>query len=346
MVLLVFQLQFLFNPTWTPTTTLYTIPTATDQDCSNIGSLTEISSQELSTDPRHITARDNHALVSGIGLSVVDIFDPNDMREVSALPGEDLRGFVNVWLDDYAYLTDNSKKAVMVVDVSEPTSPEVAGKLSDQRIGTPRKATFRDGLLYVSSGDDTDTFSIVDVTEREKPRLVGSVADPNLRGRCQEVAVSGDYAFVTDKDKNVLSSIDVSNPAEPIVVDSVVLGQPYGLVVLEDKLLVSLTNRTNGLAVLDITDPAEVELLAKKTDNKLDSVYGMELQDGYVYGADKYACHGYHGIDVESVTDPRVTDSLHSPNLVKPYDVSIADGIAYVVSRDSQTIVAAETHQT
>jgi hypothetical protein len=325
-------------------TVIWVSPDTDESGCPTTGSLTEISSQELSTDPREITARGGYALVSGIGLSVVDISDPSSTQEIASLPEQEVRGFGHVWLDKYAYMMDGPKEAVIVVDISDLTSPEVIGSLSDRRMRSPRKAAFRNGFLYVSTHDNTNTFVIIDVTDREQPQLVGSVADPNLRGRCQEVALAGNHAFVTNKDNSVVQSIDISEPTAPKVVDSVSLGQPYGLVALDHKLFVSLTNRTDGIAILDITDPTDIGLLAKRTDNPLDSVYGMEFKDGYVYVADKYACHGYHAMRLDSGTKLQVTDSINSPSLTKPYDVSVVDGIAYVVSRGSRTVVAIETH--
>lgn len=137
-------------------------------DCPTTAPLSEISAREIPTDPREITGRGDRAIVSGVGLSVVDISNPKDMREVASL--SEIGGFGHVWLDEYVYTMDLRRESIVTVDVSDLSSPEVVGEVNDPRMGTPRKASYRDGLVYVSSGDGTNTFNILDVTDREHPR--------------------------------------------------------------------------------------------------------------------------------------------------------------------------------
>lgn len=312
-------------------------------DCQTIGNLRELSSKQLASDPRAITIRGDYAFTTGGGLSIVDISDEAELSEISTLSDETVSGYGHIWIDQYAYLMDMDDSEIPVVDMSDLTNPEVVTRLSDG-IVSPRKAAHRNGLLYISSHNDTENFYVVDINDPINPEVAGTVTDPNLRGRCQEVALAGDYAFVTNKDDNVLQSINIEDSSTPQPGDSVALGEPYGMIVLDDHLIVSLTDGTNGIAVLDISNPATIDVVTEQTDNPINSIYGMEYLDGYLYGADKDACHGYHAVNIDTATEPQVTDSVVSENLSKPYDVSIKDGVAFVVSRGSQTIVAIETH--
>lgn len=310
--------------------------------CSNQGDLEQISTTQIQTDGREITVKDGLALVSGIGISVLNISNAKEVTELSHLPKDVAGGYGHVWIEEYAYLA-SMRHGLLVCNLENPSNPSIVNSDVDLS-GTPRKITHKNEYIYISSHDDTNTFSVLDISTRESPEEVGVVTDTNLRGRCQEVALYDDYAFVTNKDNNVVVSIDVSSPTNPTIVDSLAIGEPYGLIVNNEVLYVSLTDNKNGIASINISDPTDMNVISVDTKNPLNSVYGMEYTDQYIYAADKDACHGYHAININNGNKIEVTDSISSSSLFKPYDIGIRGNVGFIVSRNNSTVTAVTTH--
>ncbi len=121
-------------------------------------------------------------------------------------------GLTNAWHvaveGDYAYVADGSTLAV--VDVSNPDTPAVVGRVSLPGIGQSVEFDLRTNRAYVAAGQSG--VLIVDVTSKTEPVVLGAA---DTGGTALQVAIDGDFAFVADW--NDVRVYDVSDPAAPVL---------------------------------------------------------------------------------------------------------------------------------
>lgn len=107
---------------------------------------------------------------------------------------------------------------------------------------------------------------IYSLQTRDTPTLIGQAE--HLYS-CDPVVVENDFAYVTlraDSDcrfgENLLLVFDVSRPTRPEQIARYPLGNPHGLAV--DGPILFVTDKKDGLQVLDISDPYEPRLLLRQ----------------------------------------------------------------------------------
>jgi hypothetical protein len=97
-----------------------------------------------------------------------------------------------------------------VIDISDPTAPEVTGTVEFQM--PPTGVAVAGGYAYVSSY--LSGLQVVDVSNPTSPTIVGSADTPVL---ALDVTVAGSHAYVADSRSGV-QVIDIANPRAPLVV--------------------------------------------------------------------------------------------------------------------------------
>jgi len=112
------------------------------------------------------------------------------------------------------------KHGLVVVDVSNPEAPTVAGRYKSGEEGYGEGLSVRDGLVYLANGNnDHPNENGLIVVDVRHPR------DLKVRGKClfpawvEGVCLAGHWAFVTNTRAGV-RSIDVSDPNHPSLTDS------------------------------------------------------------------------------------------------------------------------------
>jgi hypothetical protein len=215
--------------------------------------------------------------------------------------------------DGYAYL--GSGAALIVVDVSVPSSPLVAGWVVLPDV--VQDVVFSSGHAYVADG--SAGLRVVDVSDPFAPVEVAFVDTP---GHAIGVAVAGNHAYVAD-DYAGLRVIDVSAPSAPVEVGSVDLpDEAVGVAVSGGLAFVATWNA--GLRVVDVSNPSEpVEVGSVDTPNYASAV---AVSAGFAYVADGIA--GLRVIDVSNPSAPREVGALDTPGFA--YGVAVTDGTAYV----------------
>jgi len=146
-------------------------------------------------------------------LSIVDMTDINSPVRLSFADSGTV-GYSLAYSGIYAYVQGYS--SLQVVDISDPTFPNVVGGLlpPDWHSGD---LTAANSFLY-SAGNQ---FSIYDISDPITPVLVGAVA--GVAGAYRESVIRGDYVYtVTDWWDRGMSfgnfcMVDVSHPSEPFI---------------------------------------------------------------------------------------------------------------------------------
>jgi hypothetical protein len=111
---------------------------------------------------------------------------------------------------------------------------------------------------------------IYDNTDPENPRRLSAFAHVTS---CDPVVAQGDYAYVTLRagsfcggGVNRLDILDITDLTDPLMVESYSMQGPFGLGIDGSTLFVC--DGVAGLKVYDVTDPADIDLLAFETSNE------------------------------------------------------------------------------
>lgn len=239
------------------------------------------------------------------------------------IPERRARGVTVV--EDLAYV--GSRKyagggTMAIVDVSNPTHPDILGTLSKQD-------QVQDVLVagnYAYYADNGCGLGIVDVSNPRNPVRVAGVA--NL-GEAIGIALSMNYAYIagykTDVTGEGLSTIDIADPLRPKLV---------GKLSALDFLDVDISGNfayvvsRRGLHVVDVTDkanPTEIAFIA------LDG--GASRID--VVGSLAYLARAGAGLTIVDISNPMLPEVLGNLSIVNCLDVDVEGDIATTAEGES-----------
>jgi hypothetical protein len=178
---------------------------------------------------------------------------------------------------DYAYLTDQSNGNLLLLDISDPTSPTLLDSLS-----TPENmnTVIVEGE-YAYVGNAEAGLQVVKVARSMSiPLFAGTYDTP---GDARDVTVAGDYAFVADYGSG-LQVIDILDPTNPTLLGTYdTPGLAIDVTVSGDYAFVA--DYGFGLQVIDISDPTNPTLLG--TYDTPDLAYGVTVAGDYAFVADR-----------------------------------------------------------
>ncbi|MFH1746515.1 MAG: hypothetical protein ABIG44_05655 [Planctomycetota bacterium] len=261
---------------------------------------------------------------------VVDVSHPTRPRLMGSAPGHG--GFQEIELyrepasfRSWAFLRDWT--AVEAFDISDPHAPAPLGTV----LYDVHAMKVCEDYLYCLVHNPIGV-RIYDLSSPLLPRgergprltLVGEVAFPPEADvyPVHELEVAGDYAYCSAEvgDEGVIYIVDVTDPTQPIVVgtvDEFVRGKD--LAVGGDYLFVAdwpggssapgWWERVKGLAVLDVSDPAEPRHVGQYKPRGL--VYGVEVVGDRAYIMDE--AEGLLVLDVSDPTNPVRLGNVYSP---------------------------------
>ncbi|MFC1839600.1 DNRLRE domain-containing protein [Thermodesulfobacteriota bacterium] len=239
----------------------------------------------------------------------------------------------------YAYVADGVLNGLHVVDISNPSNPEVIVE-SGFVLGAANGVYVSGNYAYVAFDDwdnNTGSLQIIDISDPSNPLTLGSVDTPGI---ATDVYVSGNYAYVTCKGdfnfegdyKGGLQIINVSEPLYPLLVDHVDL--PYhahGVTVSGNYAYVAIAgdlflggDYAGGLQIIDISVPSYPLPMG------LVDLPGL-ADDVYVSGDYAYVADGGGGLQVVDIIDPEspyITGSADTAGSAT--DVYISGDYAYV----------------
>ncbi len=219
---------------------------------------------------------------------------------------------------DYAYVV-NSNGGLVVLDVTDPTTPDLAGyyDTASNAIGVALAGNY----AYVADG--SSGLQVVDISDPTNPFGAGSVVTV---GAGMDVAVAGDHVYVADG-AGGLQVVDVSAPPSPSLVGAGVLSSDARDVAVAGDY-VYVADRLDGLLVYDVSDPALPSLVGSY--DTAQSMYGVAVVGDYAYVA--YAGSGLLVLDVSDPTDPAPAGSYSAAGSAR--EVVVSGNFAYMASFD------------
>lgn len=258
-----------------------------------------------------------------------------------------------------------------IVDLSEPSEPEILGASSEAGGGDIALAG---GHAFIAAYDTG--LLIADVSDTSAPRVVGSFDTP---GSASGVAVSERFAYVADV--SGMQKLDVSDPADPYLVGQFHLedgwairalwdvevagsyafvndggirafdvsgsvprpltpfvqgpppGGPFTFKIDLDGRYAYLVGSHDGTIIMDVSDPFAILFKAQFENRGVPR--GVAIRGSVAY----LACDGF-GLETYDVTDPAAPSELATFQTVGPVStVAIEGSIAFVSSGSNlQTI--------
>ena len=268
-------------------------------------------------------------------------------QHVGATPGQG-----DLWVDGGVVY---AAARVGFVEMLDATSGKLLGML-DTRVGQQAQATpwildlkVRDGLLYLATV--ARGVLIFDVRDPARPSFLGQyyvphggsdVAFSNVHniflapGRPLVFAINHSYA------KTDLRVIDVSDPAAPreagrfqVPVGQDIFEGVHNVFVIErgGRQFAFLKAMLSGLYILDVTDPAKLEIVSSIKWDRVFSHSGWPfVMDGRLYYAhnDEGVDQGMTVLDLSDLRKPRIVSHFQTRRGTSPHEVQVVDGIAYL----------------
>ncbi|HSE98144.1 MAG TPA: Ig-like domain-containing protein, partial [Blastocatellia bacterium] len=205
-------------------------------------------------------------------------------------------------------------------------------------------------VVTATSGEQSAVASVV-VSPRNIEREVEIVGRaPFTEFQASEQWIFGKYAYVSTISDRLLT-YDISDPSKPKLTHTV----KFDARILNDFSTTAdgrigvisregASNRRNGIAFLDMSDPARPKVISEYTETVTGGVHSAFVDGHYVYLTDD-ATGSMRVIDFKDVKNPKEVARWEVPNpLAKPvrtidgetvggrylHDVQVVDGLAYL----------------
>ncbi|MGV9408363.1 LVIVD repeat-containing protein [Nocardia sp. NPDC003693] len=241
---------------------------------------------------------------------------------------------------------------VQVLDVSDPTRPELAGALTEPAMLAGTWETLKvhpDRKLLAAAGAPFLTgaglLSIYDLTDCRNPRLLntgaGSDVSQPLPITAHEAGFSpdGNTLWTSGTAPGLVSAVDITDPARPHVIWQGLPGlSMHGMGFNDDGTRLYLTNNMGGMTVLDTTAvqnraPEPVVPIVSETTwtDGWATQHAIPVRFGdtpYLFVPDEAGSGGVKIIDVSDDRRPRIANSIKLEiNLPENLDTALASSM-------------------
>ena len=302
---------------------------AKDQYGMTVLSLADITHPVVDTgllamgDGSGISVRNGIACVAsgtGTGLTLLDVSDPADIRELANLDttgGAPSSGAV-INCESLAYIgwaAGPSKELLRVVDITDPLTPHFVG--GDSGFNPVEAMALRDTFVYCAEISKLEIFSVA------KPR------QPVRVGRCNSLDlavcgldVQGQYAYEIAGAFG-LGILDISDPTSPYLVSTTTGHRVNSKGIAVRDSFAYVPSAYDTLWVISVANPAQPRFLAGAAIGD-GGGYDVCLRDSYAF----LGCTGFHVFDISSPAQPVKVGYYETPWGAS--EVTHGNGLVYV----------------
>jgi hypothetical protein len=242
----------------------------------------------------------------------------------------------------YAYIADAGiGHQFDVVNVSDPSHPEVVGMLADLfRLNGAFYIKVAGHYAYVTASG-SGRLEVIDVSTPDAPRFAGEIIDQRLAG-ARGLFLDGHYAYVAGNNASTLSIIDIANPAAPVLVgsftDTTHLNGANSVFVAGSYAYVT-AGLDNSLTIINVSDPAAPTFTASLTDEQsLANPKEVIVRGGYAYIA-SLASNSLAVVDVSAPTRPHLSGVISDQlRLAGPKNLFLSGSYAYVTAESGRRL--------
>lgn len=241
----------------------------------------------------------------GLGLAA-EVVELDFGRELPIVRSLGLGGCMDAAVDgDTLYVIGRGK--LHVVDISDPASPKIVGRLTN--LGNTRQIEVHRGTAYVTAREDG--LFIVDVARPDSPALLCHYDTIEL---ATGIALAGDVAFVACRTAGV-ELVDISNPGQPRHLSTVRTGEAQSVAARGGVLYAGVWG-SKELVICDVSNPYRPTVISK---TPLDGYGdGVTLRGNHCFVATGHHARGWkrnegdaspqfgrgHGLEIFDVSDP------------------------------------------
>jgi hypothetical protein len=169
---------------------------------------------------------------------------------------------------NYAYIASAINGGLVIIDISNPTSPIIKGYLAHGPDGSwlaPSATYVKGNYAYISNeSEGYKGLEIVDITNPEVPVHKGNLHITSWEGlynTTSSIFVSGNYAYMTSGRVNALEIVDVTDPANPLHKATLSDGDRGAMLNSPSSVYVSgkyafvISQEGNSLEIINIENP-------------------------------------------------------------------------------------------
>ncbi|UUO06895.1 hypothetical protein M4951_00945 [Blastopirellula sp. J2-11] len=225
-------------------------------------------------------------------LLIVDVSDSAAMKLLGKVrigqPGSKGPLYKMAYRDGYCYMSHQAEKRLYIVDARDKSRPQVVSHV--------QVTTADDGAYCVTMHGNyalvgtvfghPNRLVVVNVENPVKPRIVGEVLAPHLSQVIGVVVGDRMYAACWPWDAMaVINLARLSDTTMPSLEGELVderLGEPNRCAVVGDRAYLPMV-RGDGVAVVDISNPAKPRFLTSFSDPLAKRTYGLAARGDYVY---------------------------------------------------------------
>lgn len=252
-------------------------------------------------------------VTSGVddALTIYDASDPTDITQVGYITDSDcdaaeggdgcaLKTPQDVYVvGNYAYVASFNDNGVSVFDVSNPEDPThidslFASSTPSALLTGANYLDYVNGILYVTAYTD-EAMVTIDASAPNDLQFLHSFTNTELEG-AKAIKVRGHYAYIVSELDQSFAAVDITDPSNPTVaglIDNDTCGEcnfnaPSDLEIVGDYAYVTINTTLQGISVLDITDPTdinEVAFLADDVTTNLEEPNAIHIVGKYGYVA-------------------------------------------------------------
>jgi len=174
----------------------------------------------------------------GALVSKSSVTDPSNPTVIGTLLTKEIKKAKGLFVsNNYAYIIG---EGLTIVDVSNPASPQVVGRL----VGTKAIAIYVSGSYAYLAGKG---LIVVYVSNPSNPQVVGNLMTKEIK-KAKALYISGDYAYIAGKG---LAVVDVSDSTTPRTKDLLPIQKPSK--VWGGGGFVYVVDKTGKLTVVDVS---------------------------------------------------------------------------------------------
>lgn len=259
------------------------------------------------------------------GLYVIDVTE-NQPVAVGFVPdGRDSKDVKTY--GQYAYLV-NEYAPIQIIDLSDPTDPQVVGSLDTGGSDGGSHNILVDGdYLYVVGGRSPGGLRIYSLTDPENPTFVGGIAGTDGETYYHDVDIVGDVLYAAAIYDQGVDILDISDKANPTVTSNFQYAASsyqgaHNICSTADGNYVFVGDEIGSephTRAFDVRDPQNVEQVAD-----IIVTPGQPVHNCYVKEDLLYIAHYADGVRVFDVTDPE------EPVVAAVYDTFLGSQTGYV----------------
>lgn len=234
-------------------------------------------------------------------------------------PFEGKNRYADVWGEgNYAYLGSYSGTGVMIIEISNPSSPRMVGYYNPPSGGRFQDVIVINGIGYFSS-ESQGGVHIVDVRDPANPTLLSQITpDRNGYTLVHEMFVAEGLLYEADSRTPRVKVFDVRNPREPVFVRDIVTTDSrfiHAIVVINGRLYTSgWSGKTDIYDVRNVL--TEEPRLLGVVDSGNNSHSSWVRSDGKLLASARETLDGdVRLFDISDPANPKFLSSITSQSL-------------------------------